>query len=1415
MCVRFFTLWWLVTAALGLAFELDTSDTWVWLLCLFLPNLSLTLGLRSVWDAERCREMSPWAVFPRCDVRFLAEFATGCVEVVFLGFREAADRALGLFRMRADVLAVAHVSAPLANLNRVGLSWGRLDLLGGWPLAVVSVLSLLMLVTLVWYLDATLPYPDRMRRQPFHFLLQDDFWQLFSEAADRYKRRQQGTLSVHALQAPDGHCCNPAGEPAVTVLDVRKHVGNVHMDHLSIDFICNRITVIFGHSGSGKTTLVKMICGILAPDEGSIYVHDVNVQHKLSEARSLISYCAEKSTLFQFMTVKEHINYSKLLNASSQTPAAWREVDTDDLLYRLRMSDYTDALISALATGVQRKVAVAVALSRPAEVLVLDEPTSGMDAVSQADVWKVLWLMRRTSTVIMTSNKSAEVDVLADRAVILARLGYRICLQLLPDASSALIRNRLQSLSPEYRVLSEIGLEMMIYLPKTDQARARKVALQLRGEKSALKLSHVGAPYRTIEDAVMRIWNRVHEPSYAASPSADFDVTALSQHQKRAPKLSRWWSARRRFSALSTKKVLLFRAHVRKFGLDAITCGAYFFLLHLSLVDRAPSLGAHAASGSLVKLDARSVGLGAFVRDWPSSPVFAGIVLRSLLEESGVKHLLPLQEEPGEFLRSLPVGEWRHQGLGIELHAANAAPGASSWVTLWWSGERWASSGAALTLLHAAQLANVSRVAGARIRAQAGPLPRARWAASAEQVLERAFNDVHAFGAVLVLSVLLASMTVSIGVLARSEAVSGLELLQAMTGLGGCWYWLTHFLWDFIAPYLIFYVPALAPAFVYFFFTRGGLFLVTSLALLLIYGLALIPAILGGGKGAVTISKLYVWVGRDAVTMDVGCTPQAALPQIATRKPVLRIASGYCIRPHACFTGVGPTVLELIWDAEGPTAAPTGRSITAASRVVPSAALCSGMVRLLRLQALGQLCELPPEQRTGLCPQLRQRLLFSPTALESLAVCCPDGIGKPVPGFADLLLGDTQFLMDVVALLLVSIDTLVLLVVGDSVLAPIWHFMTHRVCHLFWRPSAFKPKSVTPGEGSGLMSTFSPVPVRRPPQSPANAPQKARLLPVGSPGRKEKKDLVLEAKGLCRTFGSVVAVRGVSLHVRRGVCVGLLGQSGAGKSTTLRMLSGELRPTEGSRAVNAPDSESATLIGYQPSTAGCSPELTARQHLRLLAALRLLPDAENLVYHLLRLMDLEREADMPTGHYCRASLRKLGLAMALLGAPRLVLLDAPTSGVDPISARKMWQALNAFVVANNQAVVLATTLIPECLALCSDTLVLSQGEPTWAGSVPELRNTFFMGMVITVTLAREEEPAVMAQFQRNVREIFEGEAHMVTKHKNVVRFKIGDPLYPLASLKAKMNEVAQLNIVREVDFGPVALHKLFGIKEPE
>lgn len=96
-------------------------------------------------------------------------------------------------------------------------------------------------------------------------------------------------------------------------------------------------------------------------------------------------------------------------------------MDVNDILLDLRLNDYADVLIHTLAVGLKRKASLAVALSRRAKVFVLDEPTSGLDAVSVTQLWKLLYRLRETSTIIMTSNKSNEVDVLADQIVVLAR----------------------------------------------------------------------------------------------------------------------------------------------------------------------------------------------------------------------------------------------------------------------------------------------------------------------------------------------------------------------------------------------------------------------------------------------------------------------------------------------------------------------------------------------------------------------------------------------------------------------------------------------------------------------------------------------------------------------------------------------------------------------------------------------------------------------------------------------------------------------------------------------------------------------------------------------------------------------------------------------------------------------------------
>ncbi|XP_049270001.1 phospholipid-transporting ATPase ABCA3-like [Rhipicephalus sanguineus] len=161
-----------------------------------------------------------------------------------------------------------------------------------------------------------------------------------------------------------------------------------------------------------------------------------------------------------------------------------------------------------------------------------------------------------------------------------------------------------------------------------------------------------------------------------------------------------------------------------------------------------------------------------------------------------------------------------------------------------------------------------------------------------------------------------------------------------------------------------------------------------------------------------------------------------------------------------------------------------------------------------------------------------------------------------------------------------------------------------------------------------------------------------------------------------KRYGRVHAVRGVSLAVRPGECIGLLGANGAGKSTTFRMLAAVTRPSEGdaymSQAVLSRDPRQwQSAIGYCSQTDGLLDSLTAREYLRLIARLRGVPEGEisHLVDYLLYTFRLSGHARRKCGTYSGGNRRKLSVAAALIGQPRVVFLDEPSAGVDVLARR--------------------------------------------------------------------------------------------------------------------------------------------------
>lgn len=186
-------------------------------------------------------------------------------------------------------------------------------------------------------------------------------------------------------------------------------------------------------------------------------------------------------------------------------------------------------------------------------------------------------------------------------------------------------------------------------------------------------------------------------------------------------------------------------------------------------------------------------------------------------------------------------------------------------------------------------------------------------------------------------------------------------------------------------------------------------------------------------------------------------------------------------------------------------------------------------------------------------------------------------------------------------------------------------------------------------------------------------------------------EYVLETCGLTKRFGrgadAQTAVAGVSLHIREGEVYGLLGPNGAGKSTTLKMICGMLRPTSGEMlfAGHAWGRDDLYQIGSLIEEAPLYPNLTARENLRVRTTLLGLPEGR--IDEALAAVDLTDTGRKRAGRFSMGMRQRLGLALALLARPRLLVLDEPTNGLDPIGIEELRDQVRGFAAAGTTVLV--------------------------------------------------------------------------------------------------------------------------------
>ncbi len=222
-------------------------------------------------------------------------------------------------------------------------------------------------------------------------------------------------------------------------------------------------------------------------------------------------------------------------------------------------------------------------------------------------------------------------------------------------------------------------------------------------------------------------------------------------------------------------------------------------------------------------------------------------------------------------------------------------------------------------------------------------------------------------------------------------------------------------------------------------------------------------------------------------------------------------------------------------------------------------------------------------------------------------------------------------------------------------------------------------------------------------------------------------DAPIQTDGLAKTYGGaqpVHALRPLTLTVEAGEAVGLLGPNGAGKTTLVKLLLGLVRPTAGRASLfGVPVAEAAARrpVGYLPEGHRFPPFLTGRQTLDLLARMAGVSAADRAsrAPDLLDRVRLADAADRRVGSYSKGMLQRLGLAQALMNRPRLVLLDEPTDGVDPVGRREI-RELVASLREEGVTVLLNSHLLSEVEQMCARVAILDRGRLVREGTVDAL-----------------------------------------------------------------------------------------------
>ncbi|RZC20522.1 ABC transporter A family member 1 isoform B [Glycine soja] len=1260
--------------------------------------------------------------------------------------------------------AFALGSINFADYERahVGLRWSNI-----WRessgVNFLACLLMMILDTLLYcatglYFDKVLPREYGLR-YPWSFIFQKDFWRkkkILKHCSSGFKveisdknSESEGNLS--------GEYTSKSGIEAISLEMKQQELDgrNLHkvyatkkgdccaVNSLQLTLYENQILALLGHNGAGKSTTISMLVGLLPPTSGDALVFGKNIVSDIDEIRKVLGVCPQHDILFPELTVREHLELFATLKGVEEHSLDNAVINMAD---EVGLADKINSIVRTLSGGMKRKLSLGIALIGSSKVIVLDEPTSGMDPYSMRLTWQLIKKIKKGRIILLTTHSMDEADELGDRIAIMANGSLKCCgsslflkhhygvgytLTLVKSAPTASIAGDIVYRHvPSATCVSEVGTEISFRLPMASSSAFERMFREIEGcmkktvsnmelsgngDKDSLGIESYGISVTTLEEVFLRVAgcdydevecfvenNHTHKSDSVASlPTNDHPSTKISC-------LKFFGNYKKIFGFMTTMLGracgLIFATVISFINFLGMQCCSCCFITRSTFWQHSKALFIKRAISA--RRDHKTIIFQLMI---PTLFLFIGLLFLKLKPHPdqqsltlSTSHFNPLLSGGGgggpiPFNLSLPIAEKVAQNV------------IGGWIQRFKpSSYRFPNSEKAL--------ADAVEAAGPTL----GPA-----LLSMSEYLMSSFNESY-------------------------QSRYGAIVMDDQNNDGSLGYTVLHNCsCQHAAPT---FINLMNSAILRLATHDTNMTIQTrNHPLPTTQSQRLQRHDLDAFSAAVIVNIAFSFIPASfAVSIVKEREVKAKQQQLISGVSVLSYWASTFIWDFVSFLFPASFAIVLFYVfgldqfVGGVSLLPTILMLLEYGLAIASSTYCltffffdhtMAQNVVLLIHFFSGLILMVISFIMGLMPSTMSANSFLKNFFRiSPGFCFADGLASLAllrQGMKDKT-SDGVFDWNVtgasICYLAVESFSYFLLTLALEMFPSLnlTSFMIKKwwgKINIFQHNNPYLEPLLESSSETVAMDFDEDVDVKT---------ERNRVL-SGS-----LDNSIIYLRNLRKVYfeekhhGRKVAVDSLTFSVQEGECFGFLGTNGAGKTTTISMLCGEECPSDGTAFIFGKDicshpKAARRYIGYCPQFDALLEFLTVREHLELYARIKGVPDfaIDNVVMEKLTEFDLLKHANKPSFSLSGGNKRKLSVAIAMIGDPPIVILDEPSTGMDPIAKRFMWDVISRISTRRGKtAVILTTHSMNEAQALCTRIGIMVGGRLRCIGSPQHLKTRF-------------------------------------------------------------------------------------------